>query len=77
MSDRQFYPGQKVRVVPEPVGCTYGWVRRELTILRAVPDYDLGSWLIKVAENDFSWDENCFVDGDEPMVSIEEVNNLL
>ena len=26
MPDRQFYPGQKVRVVPEPTECIWGWV---------------------------------------------------
>lgn len=84
MCDCQFYPGQKVRVVPKPVVCAYGWIEtmnkwcdREVTILRVIPDYHFGSWFIKVAENDFSWDEDCFVAGDEPIVSAEEVNNLL
>lgn len=84
MSDRQFYPGQKVRVVSHPVKCVYGWADgmdqycgQELTVRTASQIYATRRWLIELEGIAFMWDANCFVDGEEPTVSVEEINNLL
>ena len=84
MTDRQFYPGQKVRVVSNPVKCVYGWADgmdqycgQELTVRTASQIYTTRRWLIELEGIAFMWDANCFVDGKEPTVSVEEVNNLL
>lgn len=82
-NDRQFYPGQEVLVVPEPVDCIYGWVDgmdslcgAECTVRAAAKNGD--HWWICLHEDQygFAWDENCFV-SEEPSVSIEGLNNLL
>ena len=84
MSDRQFYHGQKVRVVPEPAKCIWGWVDemdhfcgKECTIKHAeqMGDY----WYILLYEDycGLAWDANCFISEDELAVSIEGLNNLL
>lgn len=83
MSDCQFYPGQKVRVVPKPVDCRYGWVDEmdhlcgvECTVRTATKNGN--HWWICLHEDyfGFAWDENCFVP-EEPSVSIEGLNDLL
>ena len=50
---------------------------QELTVRTASQIYTTRRWLIELEGIAFMWDANCFFDGEEPTVSVEEVNNLL
>lgn len=83
-NDRRFYPRQKVRVVPEPTECIWGWVDamdqlcgKECTIKNAAQIGD--DWYIFLYEDYYglAWDANCFIGEEDLAVSIEGLNNLL
>ena len=84
MTKRDFYAGQKVRVVSSPVKSYSDWVPEmdELCGQECTVDYaeldTTGHWLITLQEDPMRWiwNENCFEE-DIPAVPMPEINDLL